>query len=136
MRKALVTLVLVTIALFNLAMGDLGTAPREGIPTPENESHAVIVDRAENRVELERFTMDGKTAIEGTLGKGQVTIPFRNIRSIDFLQGKKNELPARLTLSDGREITLSVRQTETFFGDTGFGTYTIRARDLQKIQFP
>lgn len=136
MRRVLASLVVVTIAFFNLGMGELGSAPQEGIPTPEQESRAVILDQAGSRIELGRFTMDGKTAIEGTLGKGRVSIPFKNIRKVEFLAEDKNRLPSRLILDDGREITLSLRPTETFFGDTGFGTYTIRARDLKTIEFP
>ncbi len=136
MRRVSWILVLLTIAFFNLGMGELGSAPQEGMSAPETDSRAVIVDRAGERIELDRFTMNGKTAIEGVIGKGQVTIPFANIQTVEFSEEGKNELSARLSLNGDREVTLMVRPSETFYGDTGFGTYTVRARDLKTIEFP
>lgn len=127
----LVALVLLT------GMGDLGGAPNGAIPETKENLQAVIVDRQGVKTAVSQFSMGGKTFLEGARGSGRVTVDFRQVLSLEFGEPTAGEdIPVHLSLREGEPLRLQVKKAAVFYGSTGYGTYQIRARDVQRIEFP
>jgi hypothetical protein len=119
-----------------LGMGALGGGGRdEGLPA--RDFRAVLTDADGTRVEVSRVTAGGDTSLEGDLGRGRLRIPFENVARIRLEPGgqDRDRLRAEVTLREGRPVTLAVRSSTTFYGQTPSGAYQIRARDLRTVEF-
>ncbi|MBE0598545.1 MAG: hypothetical protein IH614_14875 [Desulfuromonadales bacterium] len=118
-------------------MGELGGAPNGAIPETAVDIAAVITDRQGVKTAVNNFSMGGKTYLEGARGSARITVDFRQMVSLEFSEAKVgDEMPVRLTLREGDPLQLQVKKAAVFFGSTGYGTYQIRAHDIQRIEFP
>jgi len=94
-----------------------------------------LTDRDGTRVECSRFTAGGSLQLEGNMGRGYLRIPFANIDRVEFTGENRDHSQAMVRLKGGDTVTLSVRNSLTFYGHTSLGVYQIRARDLKQIDF-
>ena len=83
------------------------------------------------------MTAGGDTTLDGDLGRGRLRVPFDNIARITFqpLEGERDRVRAQVQLREGEPVTLTVRSSTTFYGQTPGGAYQIRARDLKAVDF-
>lgn len=116
---------------YNPMMGSRNPAD---IPIPKNNFVVLIVDSEDNRLELSSFSCDGEVYIKGMIGKAQSVISFDKINSISFSL-LDSELIGKLTLKDGKEVSLKIKKTLQFYGKTDYGNFIIRAEDIKSITF-
>lgn len=133
-RKVLLTLAVLTLGIAELGMGGLGSTGRQpGVPEPE--FRATFVDRDGIRVEARRVTAGGSVSLEGQVGRGRLRIPFDNIARIEFSGAGHQFVHAKVELRKGKPVTVRVRSSTTFYGQTPSGAYRIHARDLKAVEF-
>ena len=127
----------VLVGLFGLAvmgMGGFGGGRDNG--QPPRDFGATFVDLDGNRVAATRVTVGGDASLEGEVGRGRLRVPFDNIAQVAFAAtDARDHVRAEVRLRAGTPVTLSVRSSTTFYGQTPGGSYQIRARDLKTVDF-
>ncbi len=128
-------LTLPVLALGIMGMGGLGGGRDTGLPA--REFRATFIDADGTRVEATRVTAGGDTNLEGEIGRGRLRVPFDNIGRVRLeAAGEDHDrLKAQVDLREGEPVTLLMRSSTTFYGQTPSGAYQIRARDLKSIDF-
>jgi hypothetical protein len=123
------------VGLGCLGMGGFGGGRESGLPA--RDFHAVFTDVDGTRIEVDRVTTGGDTSLEGELGRGRLRVPFDNIAAIRFQPAgpERDRLRAEIRLRQGEPVTLLVRGSTTFYGQTPGGAFQVRARDLQAVDF-
>jgi hypothetical protein len=116
-------------------MGGFGGGRDAGLPA--RDFRATLTDLDGTRMEVQRVTAGGDTSLEGDLGRGRLRVPFENIASIRFepVGTERDQIRAQIALRQGDPVTVTVRGSTTFYGQTPGGAYQIRARDLRSIDF-
>jgi hypothetical protein len=133
MRRRFELFVILAVLPFLLAMGFLsgGTSP-ERIPSPEKRFTAIFIDQMDTIEECTEVSVEGKTFLEGTKGKGIHTISFDKIESVIFcLKGSK--LSGSVELNDGSRTNLILKKDSRAYGKTKYGTFQIRLSNLKKM---
>jgi hypothetical protein len=136
MKRLLLPVLILFVAVICLGMGELGGEPAGKVPETDVQITAEIVDRAGVETRLTQFSMDAKTYLDAQRGNGQMTIPFQELAAVTFGKANGDQLPVQVTLKSGQVLDLTVRKRAVFYGSTGFGTFVIKARDLARIKFP
>ena len=128
-------LTLPVLALGIMGMGGLGGGRETGLPA--REFRATFIDADGTRVEATRVTAGGDTNLEGEIGRGRLRVPFDNIGRVQLeAAGEDHDrVKAQVDLREGEPVTLLMRSSTTFYGQTPSGAYQIRARDLKSIDF-
>jgi len=129
------SLALLVLALGLMGMGGFGGGRETGLP--QREFRATFTDVDGTRVEATRVTAGGDTNLEGEIGRGRLRVPFDNIERIRFEPAgeDRDRIKAVVVLREGEPVTLLLRSSTTFYGQTPSGAYQIRARDLKSIDF-
>jgi hypothetical protein len=127
-------LAVAVLSLGLLGMGGFGGNRDSGLPA--RDFRAVLTDVDGTRMEVDRLGAGGDTSVEGDLGRGRLRVPFDNVSSIAFerLDGERERVRAKIALRQGEPVTVLVRASTTFAGQTPGGAYQIRARDLRTIE--
>ena len=122
------------LGLSTLGMGSFGGGREAGMPA--RDFRATFTDLDGNRMTVSRVMVGGDTTFEGELGRGRLRIPFDNIARITFQPSEQRDrVRAEVQLREGEPVTLSVRSSTTFYGQTPGGAYQIRTRDLKAVDF-
>lgn len=135
MSRILTAMAVLLFSLLLTGMGDLGGVPEGKVPQTEKNLAARLVDRQGTVTEVTRFSMDGNLFLEGERGRGDLTVPFENLRKVEFGPVAGERVQAVLHYRSGDTLDLQVRRRAVFYGDTGLGAYRIRAADLKSIEF-
>ena len=116
-----------------LAMGALGGAGNGGLPL--RDIRATITDVDGTRIEVNHLTVGGEGSLEGDLGRGRLKVALDQITRVTIASAgaDRDRLNAVVSLRDGAPLTLVLRSSTTFYGQTGSGAYSIRARDLRAV---
>ncbi len=120
---------LVALSVGLIGMGSVGKQ--------EVRSHtrAVFTDRDGTRVQAEHVTAGGTTEISGDLGRGTLRVPFDDITSLTFEgSAERGDRAVTIQLRNGESVSMSVRGSLSFHGQTAVGAYEIRARDLRAVE--
>jgi len=100
-----------------------------------SNTRAVFTDRDGTRVQAEHVTAAGTTEISGDLGRGTLRVPFDDITSLTFDGGEeRGDRKMTIRLRNGESVSMSVRGSLSFHGQTAVGAYEIRARDLRAVE--
>ena len=135
MRPVKSLLLLLVAAIFLTGMGNLNGAPVGTVPKVEEEIKARVTDQGGIVTNLEQFSLDGQTIIEGNRGSATIAIKLRDIDTIAFLPAEeKDEIAVTIKLKDGQEVQLQLRKRLFFNGSTGYGAFVIRSADVKLIQ--
>ena len=134
-RFALAALLCVVVAGSARGMGGFGASRDSGVPA--KDYRAVLTDVDGKRMEVTRVTVGGDTMLEGELGRGRLRVPFDNVASIGFqpVENDRDRVRADVALREGEPVSVLVRSSTTFYGQTTGGAYQIRARDLRSVEF-
>lgn len=128
-------LLLLIAAIFLTGMGNISTAPVGTVPKAEEEIKARVTDQSGIVTNLEQFSLDGQTVIEGTLGHASLAIKLHDIETLTMGPAEeKDSMTASIKLKDGQEVQLQLRKRLIFNGSTGYGAFVIRADDVKLIQ--
>ncbi|BCR05306.1 hypothetical protein DESUT3_23750 [Desulfuromonas versatilis] len=133
--KKLIFVVVLSVAALLCGMGERGGPPEGALPKTEENFRVRLIDRSGQSLELEQFSFKGKVFLEGEVGKGQLTVPFRNIRKMTFAAPEGELVPVDLQLRAGSAVRLQLQGGDLFYGSPGYGTFQIRGGDVQSIDF-
>ena len=136
MKRGLIFLLIMVVAMLCMGMGGLGGQPEGTVPETEERIQADVKDRGGITTNLSQFSMDGKTYLDAWRGQGKLTIPFQHIDTITFGELKGSEVAVEAKLKSGVVMDLTVRSRAQFYGSTGFGAFQIKSRDVDSIDFP
>ncbi len=128
--KAKIPLIAATVFLALFAMG-MGQAPTAGRNSIESHIDARVMDTANNEVKLSSVTLDGRAALDVSLGKGRVQIPLENITRIENKNGEICVTIKGSTHTCGLKAGGSTR----ILGKTGIGNYQIPLKDIAWAEF-
>jgi len=118
--------------VFLTAMGGVGDSGPISAPVPPMNFAATITDRSDLATVVERFSIEGKTAVSGRLGSGRLSIAFEKIASIDFvLQGEK--LRADVALKEGDKVSVVVDKGMACYGKLPYGDIRIAVEEIRAI---
>lgn len=135
--KRLLGLILVSgVALLCMGMGDIGGQPQGSVPHTDVQVHAKVIDKSGVATELSQFSMAGETFLAARRGSGDLTIPFLQMGSLDFGASNGDNTQVKATLKGGETLDLVIQKRAVFYGSTGYGAFSIKARDLVRIEFP
>jgi hypothetical protein len=96
---------------------------------------ATVTDSTLTDTELDEFSVDGFTHIQGALGAGVISIKFEDISRIDFEPGEKGKSIALVVLKAGSTKKVMVDGKTPIYGKTGFGNFKVLVKDTKKIVF-
>jgi hypothetical protein len=113
----------------------MGTTGGRDVIHPAMDFKATVTDKDGVTVECSRFNIGGDVELEGDMGLGHLRISFEDIRRIDFGSDARDYRAVTVHLKNGQTVSLKLRNSLTFYGQTAVGLYQIRARDLQSIVF-
>lgn len=113
----------------------MGTTGGRDVMNPVRDYQAVLVDKDGTKVDVTRLNVGGDVQLEGDLGRGNLRISFDNIQAINFAADSHDYCQATVHLKNGESVTLRVRNSLMFYGNTPVGVYQVRARDLQSVSF-
>ena len=136
MKRGLIFLLIVAVAMLCMGMDGLGGQPEGTVPETEVRIQADVKDRSGITTNLSQFSMDGKTYLDAWRGQGKLTIPFQHIGTITFGKLKGGEVSVEAKLKSGVVMNMTVRSRAQFYGSTGFGAFQIKSRDVDSIEFP
>jgi hypothetical protein len=122
------------IAAAPLLLG-MGSSGGRDVIHPTMDFHATLTDKDGVKVEVNRLNIGGDVQLEGDMGRGTLRVAFDNIKSIELSPDSHDYSHAAVHLKTGESVTLRVRNSVMFYGQTAVGIYQIRARDLQSINF-
>lgn len=128
-RLALLGLVACVLPLPGMGILDGGAGG-----TPPRNFEGTFTDRDGTAVEATWIQSGGSLELSGELGRGNVDVPFDDIRRMDFSGGGREPLTAKITMRSGEAVDLRVRSSLAFTGRTPIGAYRIRARDLKSLE--
>lgn len=133
-RLVIAALLCVSVVGSAHGMGGFGGSRESGAPA--RDYRGVLTDADGHRMEVTRLTVGGDTMLEGELGRGRLRIPFDNIASIRFspVENDRDRVRADVALREGEPVSILVRSSTTFYGQTPGGAYQIRARDLRSVE--
>lgn len=132
MRRGATLSVFCLLWLCLVAMGGLGGPSPVSVPEPSRNFAATIVDQSGISSRVEKFSLDGRIALSGKVGIGQVSIDFEQINTIEFILDDK-ELNAKVVLADGQPASLIVDNALTCYGRLPYGNFTIGVEDVRSI---
>lgn len=135
MKRGLLLLLLMMIALPCMGMGGLGGSPEGTVPETDVPIRADLKDRDGISTSLNQFSMNGKTFLDTLRGQGQLTIPFQQIDTVTFSEVRDEELKVDVKLKSGNVMTLAIVSDAEFYGSTGYGAFQIKAKDVYSIDF-
>jgi hypothetical protein len=135
MKRGLLLLLLMMIALPCMGMGGLGGSPEGTVPETDVPIRADLKDRDGISTSLNQFSMNGKTFLDTLRGQGQLTIPFQYIDTVTFFEVRDEELKVDVKLKSGNVMTLAIVSDAEFYGSTGYGAFQIKAKNVYSIDF-
>jgi len=135
MKRGLLLLLLMMIALPCMGMGGLGGSPEGTVPETDVPIRADLKDRDGISTSLNQFSMNGKTFLDTLRGQGQLTIPFQHIDTVTFSEVRDEELKVDVKLKSGNVMTLAIVSDAEFYGSTGYGAFQIKAKNVYSIDF-
>jgi len=135
MKRGLILILLMLIALPCMGMGGLGGSPEGTVPETDVRIQADLKDRDGISTSLNQFSMNGKTFLDTLRGQGQLTIPFQQIDTVTFSEVRDEELKVDVKLKSGNVMTLAIVSDAEFYGSTGYGAFQIKAKDVYSIDF-
>lgn len=126
------TLVIIGVAFLALGMGSLGEEEPTKIPEPNDDFSATLIDQRDISSDITLFSLDGQTFLSGKHGGATVSIPFKNIREIEFY-AKDGDLFVAVILREGPQVELRVDKNRVFYGRLPYGLFSIKSEDVKMI---
>jgi hypothetical protein len=113
-------------------MGSFGEQRSIVAPEPDTLYSATLTDQADVSMELEKVSCNGQTYIFGHMGRSQLSIDFKKIRTIFFFL-KDHKIQASITLTDGNTAEIIVEEDISWHGVSAYANVRIDAKDIKKI---
>jgi hypothetical protein len=131
-RLALVALLALCPLLLAMGLND-GSGPTR-IPEPQADYQVLLVDQQGTRVELGQFAIDGQSFVLGSLGQGQVAVPFEKVQLLELAQ-REGRLQAKVILKQGEPVRMTVSASLKATGKTSYGNFRIPLGEVARVEF-
>ena len=131
-KRYVFAIVIVGLALFCSGMGGLGGQDPTKIPEPAQNFSATVVDQRDIASDITRMSLEGQTFLVGKSGEATVSIPFENIKVIDFSMSG-NELYAAVDLEGQPQVKLKMEKNRVLYGQLSYGNFAIKIEYIRKI---
>lgn len=122
-----------------MGLGGGNGGSEKPIPIPQKNFTVSVADLRGQKVQVERFTWEGKVSFQGQYGSATITLPFAKVQSVKVVQAQGNVSPTqvmtRMALRSGETLELALDRASKCYGDTAFGTYEIFLKDVGEITF-
>jgi hypothetical protein len=134
MRRSI--LAILPAVFFWAVLVGMSQGPGPEVPTPEIDFKATVRDDQDIETKVRNASWEGNVFFSGTRGKGVVTISFAKVKKVMSVgSGGDNRKDFQVTLRSGDVVAVSFDVDDRFFGETNFGTYRIKAKNLKEIIF-
>ncbi|MBN2056905.1 hypothetical protein JW905_18410 [bacterium] len=125
----------IVIILVITGMGMTSKKANE-IPTPAKDFTVDIIDREGFHTEGHQVSIDGEVFISVRRGAASFYIAFDKIQDIQFGDIDKDWIKTTILLNDTDEpLSGEVDGLLPCYGETSFGQFEIRMKNIQKITF-
>jgi len=124
--------VILGLAFFCAGMGGLGEQDPVKIPQPARDFSATVVDQRDTASDIALMSLDGQTFLIGKRGGATVSIPFMNIKTIDFYM-RGNNLYAVVVMTGQPQVELEMEKDRVLYGQLSYGHFAIKVEDIRKI---
>jgi hypothetical protein len=124
--------ILVCVFMVSVGMGGFGDQRSVEAPEPDRLYTATLIDQTDVSMELEKISCNGQTYVFGYLGRSQLSIDFKKIRSIFFFL-KDDKIQASIALTDGNAVELIVEEDIPWHGVSSYADVRIDTKDIKKI---
>ena len=126
------TTVMVMIGICTVGMGGLGEEELKKIPEPSANFSATLIDQRDVSSSITVFSLEGQTFLSGKRGGATVSIPFENIKEIDFY-ARGRDIFAMVTMKEESQVELEMEKDRVFYGQLSYGLLSIKAEYVKKI---
>ena len=126
------TTVMIMIGICTVGMGGLGEEELKKIPEPSDNFSATLIDQRDVSSSITVFSLEGQTFLSGKRGGSMVSIPFENIKEIDFY-ARGRDIFAMVTMKEESQVELEMEKDRVFYGQLSYGLLSIKAEYVKKI---
>lgn len=116
------------------SLGD-SSAPSNSIFVPLVNFTAIVLDKNNNKIDVENISINKLTEIKGDFGKIKITISFYQILSIKVLNLVEDKISVAIKTKNNREVTLLLNEDTLLSGKVVFGQFEVYLKDLQEVTF-
>jgi hypothetical protein len=124
--------VIVGLAFCSLGMGGLGEQDPTKIPEPAQNFSATVVDQRDIASDITLMSLDGQTYLIGKRGGATVSIPFENIKTIEFYMSG-NDVYAAVAMKGQPQVELKMEKDRVLYGKLSYGHFAIKVEYIRKI---
>jgi hypothetical protein len=124
--------IMVMIGICTVGMGSLGQEELKKIPEPDDNFSATLIDQHDVSSSITLFSLEGQTFLSGKRGGATVSIPFENIKEIDFY-ARGTDIFAIVTMKGESQVELEMEKDRVFYGKLSYGLLSIKAEYVKKI---
>ncbi len=134
-RRDVICLGMLIIVPCLLGMGMFGQpTARQNVPETPKRFDATVEDLDGVTVKITHASYDGELYLPVYRGKGLVTIPFRNIRRIEFGKKQGNRREVTVSFQDETSEVFQIDENVLIVGKIPYGTYQIQAKDIHILK--
>ncbi|MBW1715862.1 MAG: hypothetical protein JRJ77_08570 [Deltaproteobacteria bacterium] len=126
------TTVMVMIGFCTVGMGGVGEEKLKKIPEPDDNFSATVIDQRDVASPITLFSLEGQTFLSGKRGGAMVSIPFENIKEINFYARGK-DIFATVTMKKEAQVELEMEKDRIFYGQLSYGLLSIKVEYVKKI---
>lgn len=130
----LLAVILVCLCPLVMAMGLSDGAGPTRIPEPQSDYRVLLVDQLGTRVELSQFAIDGQSFVLGSVGQGQVAVPFEKVQTLEFAS-QEGQLKVKVVLKQGEPVSMIVTAALKATGKTSYGNFRIPLGEVSRVEF-
>jgi hypothetical protein len=131
-KRYVFAIVIVGLALSCAGMGGLGGQDLTKIPEPAQDFSATVVDESDVASDITRMSLDGQTFLVGKSGEATVSIPFQNIKVIEFSMSG-NDVYAAVDVEGQPQVKLKMDRGRVLYGQLPYGNFAIKIEYIRKI---
>ncbi len=126
------TTVMVMIGFCTVGMGGVGEEKLTKIPEPDDNFSATLIDQRDVSSRVTLFSLEGQTFLSGKRGGAMVSIPFENIKEINFY-ARGRDIFAMVTMKKEPQVELEMEKDRVFYGQLSYGLLSIKVEYVKKI---
>lgn len=126
------TTVMVMIGFCTVGMGGVGEEKLTKIPEPDDNFSATLIDQRDVSSRITLFSLEGQTFLSGKRGGAMVSIPFENIKEINFY-ARDRDIFAMVTMKKEPQVELEMEKDRVFYGQLSYGLLSIKVEYVKKI---
>ena len=126
------TTIMVMIGFCSVGMGGVGEEKLTKIPEPDDNFSATVIDQRDVSSRITLFSLEGQTFLSGKRGGAIVSIPFENIKEINFY-ARGRDIFAMVTMKKEPQVELEMEKDRAFYGQLSYGLLFIKVEYVKNI---